>query len=414
MDRKNYFSGAPMELVDGYSRMVQAGPFMYCGGTTSVQPDGSVVCEGESYGQVKYVLEKLIDIIQEAGGAKEDVYSVKIYATPEFDSTEGFKAYSELFHDVKPLLTCVTILRLTRPTQLVEIEMNAIKGSSVGEHWEGIKLERKNYASGSPLEEKLGYSRMVKIGPFVYVGGTTSVQPDGTVAGETATEQSDFIYNKQFDLLKQAGASPRDIVKIKKYVTESYYKSYDVCRTTISAKWDAITYSEVIIEKLTRPVQMVETEIFAIVGCGGGLKKNDVWGNIDFTKETKGKAGKFAAYVKVGPFLYGGLKHCVDEKGNMVGIGDSEKQESFAVSKFTEEMKAFGYVPEEMVKFKAYYTTDFGSLYGETEAPSYEKIYKPVKPLYTGVYVSRVGAPEEIFEMEMMAIKGAVEEKKCS
>ncbi len=35
-------------------------------------------------------------------------------------------------------------------------------------------MERTNYASGAPLEEKVGYSRMVKKGPFVMIGGTTA------------------------------------------------------------------------------------------------------------------------------------------------------------------------------------------------------------------------------------------------
>lgn len=36
--------------------------------------------------------------------------------------------------------------------------------------------KRVNYSSGAPLEEKVGYSRMVKVGDHIYVGGTTSVQ----------------------------------------------------------------------------------------------------------------------------------------------------------------------------------------------------------------------------------------------
>ena len=47
-----------------------------------------------------------------------------------------------------------------------------------------MRWERKNYSSGAPLEEKAGYSRIVVVGPFIFVGGTTSVQPDGTVYGE--------------------------------------------------------------------------------------------------------------------------------------------------------------------------------------------------------------------------------------
>jgi hypothetical protein len=213
-------------------------------------------------------------------------------------------------------------------------------------------------------------------------------------------------------MLEQAGASADDIVKIKKYVRKEYMDSFDMTRTSVHDKWDEIVYSEVIADKFINEGQLLETEIFAIVGCGGH-RRLDCWGTIDFRKDVKGELGKFAEYVKVGPFLYGGLHHCLDELGIVVGIGDSERQESYLVSKFTEDIRNFGFVPEEMVKFKAYYTEDFGRLYGESEVPAYEKIYKPVKPLYTGVYVSLTGKEEEIFEMEMLAVQGAVEKSGC-
>lgn len=407
LKRINYSSGAPMEEIDGYSRMVQTGPFVYCGGTTSVQPDGTVVCEGDSYGQVKYVLEKLLMLMEQTGAAKEDVYSVKIYSTPEFDSQEGYKAYSEIFKEVKPLLTGVTIHKLTRPTQLVEIEMNAIAGSSRGAQWEGIPLERTNYASGSPLEETLGYSRMVKIGPFVFVGGTTSVRPDGTVAGENdAAAQHDFILKKQIELLGQAGANVNDIVKMKKYITTDYAKSWDAKKAEIKLPQDRMVYSDAIVDKLNRPAQLMEVELTAVVGCGGTAML-EIWGDIDFRKQTVelNKEG-FAKLVKAGPFVYGGLVHCLDENGEVVGVKDSEIQESYAIQQLTEILESAGVTPQEVVKFKGYYTEDFGPCYGETETPLYEKVYKPVKPLYTGVYVSSVGKEEEIFTMEVMAVKG--------
>ncbi|MFR3729750.1 hypothetical protein [Lacrimispora sp.] len=42
-------------------------------------------------------------------------------------------------------------------------------------------MKRINYSSGAPLEEITGYSRMIKVGEHIYIGGTTSVTPDGTV-----------------------------------------------------------------------------------------------------------------------------------------------------------------------------------------------------------------------------------------
>ncbi|MBR6193805.1 MAG: hypothetical protein IKQ66_06600 [Treponema sp.] len=132
MLRKNFSSGAPLEKNMGYSRAVRIGDFIFVGGTTAVQPDGSVFGEGDSYAQMKYILEKQIKIIEDAGGKKEDVYSVNLFLTPEFDKS-GWKAYTELFHDVMPLCTAVTISKLNRPTQLLEIEMSAALGTEIGE-----------------------------------------------------------------------------------------------------------------------------------------------------------------------------------------------------------------------------------------------------------------------------------------
>ena len=67
------------------------------GGTTSVLPDGSVHGEGDSYEQTKFILEKQIKIIEQAGGKAEDIISVKHYITPDYDIEEGLKAYTEVF-----------------------------------------------------------------------------------------------------------------------------------------------------------------------------------------------------------------------------------------------------------------------------------------------------------------------------
>jgi len=42
------------------------------------------------------------------------------------DCGEVARAYSEIFHDIKPLFTAVGVSELNRPSQLCEIEMTAI------------------------------------------------------------------------------------------------------------------------------------------------------------------------------------------------------------------------------------------------------------------------------------------------
>lgn len=128
MDLKieKFASGAPLEEKVGYSRVVKVGPFVYVGGTTSVQEDGSVCGENDGYAQTKYILEKMIKYVEKAGAKKENIIRIKMYVTDMNRTKEYMQAYSEFFKGIKPLCTLVGIAALNRPTQLIEIEMDAV------------------------------------------------------------------------------------------------------------------------------------------------------------------------------------------------------------------------------------------------------------------------------------------------
>ncbi|WP_028974490.1 Rid family hydrolase [Spirochaeta cellobiosiphila] len=128
-------------------------------------------------------------------------------------------------------------------------------------------MERVNYSSGAPLEESAGYSRMVKVGDHVYIGGTTAVQPDGSVYGRSPYEQARYIFSKFMEYLPKANAEPKDVIKIKAYVTDMGFapevgKAY-------SEYFKAIRPLFTMVEtpKLNRPSQYVEIELEAIIGC---------------------------------------------------------------------------------------------------------------------------------------------------
>lgn len=419
MIRKNYSSGAPLEEVAGYSRAVEFGPFVYVGGTTSVQPDGSVYGENDSYAQVKYVLEKQLSFVEKAGGCKEDVYQIKMYVTPDFDSKKGFDAYAEIFREVKPLCTAVTITALNRPAQLVEIEMNAVIGSSKGAVWEGISLERTNYSSGSPLEDVLGYSRMVKIGPFVFVGGTTSVLPDGSVAGEEdAVAQDNFILKKELEMLAKAGAVPADVIKTKMYQTPEYKKYnkggesyYAEVLKPVKPLCTAVT-----IEKLNRPAQLVETEMMAIVGCGGDEILPE-WGNIDFRRTNISSGAPledsfgYSRIVKAGPFVFCGGTTSVQPDGTVACEENAAGQQSYVYEKLMKLIEPFGVKAEDVIKVKTYITPDFKKYNKPDEDSYYARNFKPVKPLNTMVTIHSLNRPTQLAEIEMFAVQGCSLEK---
>lgn len=72
----------------------------------------------------------------------------------------------------------------------------------------------------SPWEGVFGYSRLVTAGPWVLIGGTTSVDPTGYVVGTTPYEQAIEIFRKLLHELSRVGLSASDVVQTRMYVTD--------------------------------------------------------------------------------------------------------------------------------------------------------------------------------------------------
>ncbi len=82
-------------------------------------------------------------------------------------------------------------------------------------------MERVNISSGAKWEAIVGYSRAVKIGNTIEVTGTVAVDDNDQVVGrDNAYEQTKFIIQKIDKVLKQAGASLKDVVRTRMFVTD--------------------------------------------------------------------------------------------------------------------------------------------------------------------------------------------------
>lgn len=76
------------------------------------------------------------------------------------------------------------------------------------------------HKSGGRLEEVGSYARARRVGPFVYVAGTTAIETSGKLhAPYDAYAQSVYILKRIEDALRACGAEMRHVVRTRAYVT---------------------------------------------------------------------------------------------------------------------------------------------------------------------------------------------------
>lgn len=131
-----------------------------------------------------------------------------------------------------------------------------------------MTLNRTNYASGAKWEDIVGYSRAVRVGNMIEITGTVAVDKEGAVVGPgDAYKQTRFILEKIEAVLKQAGASMKDVVRTRMFVTdisrwEEYGRAHGEFFQTIRPCTSMIE-----VKGLIAPEYLIEIEAAAIISA---------------------------------------------------------------------------------------------------------------------------------------------------
>ena len=127
-------------------------------------------------------------------------------------------------------------------------------------------MDRRNVLLGNPYEEIVGFSRAVRVGPFVSVGGTAPIGEDGQTVGVGDIEaQTRRCFEIIEDALDRADAKLSDVVRTRMFLTRiEDFETVAMVRKEFVGEFKPVD-TIMQISRFVDPDWLIEVEVDAII-----------------------------------------------------------------------------------------------------------------------------------------------------
>jgi enamine deaminase RidA (YjgF/YER057c/UK114 family) len=125
-------------------------------------------------------------------------------------------------------------------------------------------VDKQLISSGSAFEERVGYSRAVRVGDRVFVAGTAPIMPRDADPPPTPYEQAKVCLQIIERALDEAGASLNDVVRTRIYLTDPGAIG-DIGRAHGEAFASVRPATTAVVARLLDPRWLVEIEVEAVI-----------------------------------------------------------------------------------------------------------------------------------------------------
>jgi len=127
-------------------------------------------------------------------------------------------------------------------------------------------MDKQKVSSASPLEDQIGFSRAVRVGPHVFVAGTAPIGADGAMASPSDVyAQTKRCFAIVAAALETAGASMDDVVRTRMMMTDvtQWREAARAHGEVFRAAKPAATFVEV--SRFIDPSWLIEVEVDAVI-----------------------------------------------------------------------------------------------------------------------------------------------------